>query len=149
MQRWPLSVKICATTASTARSKSVSANTTTGDLPPSSNEQRLSVAAPLAMIVEPVADSPVNATRSTPGWATSAAPAVSPKPWTTLKTPGGRPTSSKSWARRVAVSGDHSAGLRTIVLPAARHGAIRHVESISGAFHGMISPPTPTGLWIV
>ena len=47
------------------------------------------------------------------------------------------------------MSGDHSAGLSTTVLPAASAGAIRHVESISGAFHGMISPATPTGLWIV
>ena len=101
------------------------------------------------MIAEPVADSPVNEIRLTPGWATSAAPAVSPKPWTTLKTPSGRPTSSISSASRVAVSGDHSAGLRTMVFPAARHGAMRHVDSISGAFQGMISPATPTGLWIV
>ena len=142
-------MKICATTASTDRSKSESAKTTTGDLPPSSNESRFSVGAAFAMIVDPVADSPVNETSCTSGCATSAAPAVSPKPWTTLKTPGGTPTSSNSAASRVAVSGDHSAGLRTIVLPAARHGAIRHVESISGAFHGMISAATPTGLWIV
>ena len=101
------------------------------------------------MIADPVADSPVNETRLTPGCATSGAPAVSPKPCTTLNTPGGTPTSSSSAARRVAVSGDHSAGLRTIVLPAARHGAIRQVESISGAFQGMISAATPTGLWIV
>jgi hypothetical protein len=33
-----------------------------------------------------------------------------------------------------------------MVLPAARHGAMRQVDSISGAFHGMISPATPTGL---
>ena len=67
VQRWPLSVKIWATTASTARSKSESANTTTGDLPPSSKESRLSVGAAFAMIAEPVADSPVNEIRLTPG----------------------------------------------------------------------------------
>ena len=47
------------------------------------------------------------------------------------------------------MSGDHSAGLRTIVLPAASAGAIRQVDSMSGAFQGMIIPATPTGLWIV
>jgi hypothetical protein len=26
---------------------------------------------------------------------------------------------------------------------------MRQVDSIRGAFHGMISPATPTGLWIV
>jgi hypothetical protein len=47
------------------------------------------------------------------------------------------------------VSGDHSAGFSTIVFPAASAGAIRHVDSMSGAFQGMIIPATPTGLWIV
>src|SRR6266516_2903518 len=101
------------------------------------------------MIADPVAVSPVKEIRFTSGWATSAAPAVSPEPWTTLKTPWGRPTSAIASARRVAVSGDHSAGLSTQVLPAARQGAIFQVESISGAFQGVISPATPTGLWMV
>ena len=51
--------------------------------------------------------------------------------------------------QQVAVSGDHSAGLSTTVLPAASAGAIRHVDNISGAFQGMISPATPIGLRIV
>ncbi len=52
-------------------------------------------------------------------------------------------------ASSVAESGDHSAGFSTTVLPAASAGASRQVVSISGAFHGMISPATPTGLRIV
>ena len=59
MQRWPLRVKICARAASTARSGSASSKTTTGDLPPSSTDERFSVGAPAAMIVEPVVVSPV------------------------------------------------------------------------------------------
>src|SRR5215217_6541381 len=100
------------------------------------------------MIALPVVVSPVNETMSTPGWATNGAPADSPKPWTTLKTPVGRPTSSRISASLEAVSGDHSAGLSTQVFPAARHGAIFHVDSISGEFHGVMSPATPTGLCI-
>src|SRR4029453_5653491 len=98
------------------------------------------------MIALPVVVSPVNETMSTPGWATSGAPAVSPKPCTTLNTPGGRSTSSRISASLDAVSGDHSAGLSTQVFPAARHGAIFHVASISGGVHGGVSPPTPTGV---
>src|ERR671929_1476111 len=98
------------------------------------------------MIALPVVVSPVNETMSTPGWATSGAPAVSPKPWTTLNTPGGRPTSSRISASLEAVSGDHSAGLSTHVLPAARQGAIFQVDSMSGEFHGVMSAATPTGL---
>src|SRR3954471_13413912 len=149
VQRWPLSVKIWATAASIPPSASQSANTTTGDLPPSSTEQRLSVPAALAITVRPVVVSPVKQTSWTPACATSAAPAVSPKPCTTLNTPGGSSASASTSASLVAVSGDHSAGLSTTVLPAASAGAIRQVESISGAFQGMISPATPTGLCTV
>ena len=44
-----------------------------------------------------------------------------------------------------AVSGAHSGGLTTTVLPAASAGAMRHVASISGAFHGVITTATPDG----
>jgi len=62
---------------------------------------------------------------------------------------GGSPACSSTRASSVAVSGDHSAGLSTIVFPAASAGARRQVVSISGAFQGMISAATPTGLRIV
>ena len=66
VQRWPLSVKICASAASTARPGSASAKTTTGDLPPSSSDVRFNVGAPAAMTVCPVVVSPVKATRFDP-----------------------------------------------------------------------------------
>ena len=53
---------------------------------------------------------------------------------------------SNSPAKAKAETEENSEGFQTTVLPAASAGAIRHVESISGAFHGMISPATPTGL---
>ena len=59
-----------------------------------------------------------------------------PVPCTTLRTPGGRPASAAMSASSDAVSGAHSGGLGTTVLPAARAGPIRQVASISGAFHG-------------
>ncbi len=142
-------MKICANAASTHNPGSASSKTTTGDLPPSSIEERFNVAAPAAMIACPVLVSPVKQIRSTPGCAASAAPALSPNPCTTLNTPAGISASSSTPANSVAVSGDHSAGLSTTVFPAANAGAIRHVESINGAFHGMINPATPTGLRIV
>ena len=46
---------------------------------------------------------------------------------------------------RLALSGVSSAGFRTRVHPAARHGAIFHVASMSGAFHGVMRPATPFG----
>ena len=55
------------------------------------------------------------------------------------------PASSASSPSRIAVIGVADAGLRTRVLPAARAGATFHAAIISGKFHGMIAPTTPTG----
>ncbi len=68
-----------------------------------------------------------------------------PSPVRTLSTPGGMPASSASSPSRSAVSGVCSAGLSTIVQPAASAGAIFHAAISSGKFHGMIWPQTPTG----
>ena len=87
----------------------------------------------------------MNAIRSTSGFATSAAPASSPIPWTTLNAPSGNPASWAMSASIEAVSGAHSGGLTTTVFPAASAGAIRHVASINGAFHGVITTATPDG----
>jgi hypothetical protein len=62
-----------------------------------------------------------------------------------LTTPGGKPISSHSSAKRSAVSEVNSAGLSTTVFPMARAGAIFHASISSGKFQGMICPMTPTG----
>ena len=115
-----------------------------GDLPPSSRVTRLSARPAFEPISRPTAVEPVNATLSTPGWSTTAAP-VSPSPVTTLSTPAGMPASSASSPMRRAVSGVCSAGLSTTVHPAARAGATFHAAISRGKFHGMIWPHTPTG----
>jgi hypothetical protein len=84
--------------------------------------------------------SPVKVISGTSGWVTNGAPASSPNPWTTLKTPGGKSASSKICASFQAVSGDHSAGFKITVLPVASAGAMRQVESIIGAFQGVMIP---------
>ena len=76
----------------------------------------------------------------------SAAPISSPIPWTTLKTPGGKPASATRSQRSEQESGDHSAGLRITVQPAASAGAVFHVESMNGAFHGVITTAGPLGI---
>src|SRR5690606_481778 len=84
----------------------------------------------------PTSPEPVKVMASTSGCRPRAAPAVGPKPGTTLRMPSGRPASVASRATRRAVSGDCSAGLRTTALPTARAGAIFHIAIISGKFHG-------------
>ena len=95
-----------------------------------------------------VSGEPVNETRRTSGCETSAAPTSSPMPCTMLKTPGGNSTSAMRSASSEQESGDHSAGLRIIVAPAASAGAVFHVESRKGAFHGVITTAGPLGMRI-
>ena len=64
---------------------------------------------------------------------------------TTFSTPAGSPTSSRSAATASAVSGVSAAGLRTVVHPAARAGAILRVAIAAGKFQGVTSTLTPTG----
>ncbi len=119
-----------------AASRSASANTSSGPLPPSSPVKGTMFFAAACPMWRAVSGEPVNETRRTPGCETRAAPASSPMPCTTLKTPGGKPASTVRSASSEADSGDHSAGLRTTVQPAARPGAHFQVESMNGAFHG-------------
>ena len=84
------------------------------------------------MIVLPTSTLPVKAILSTSGWATIAAPAVSPPPVTTFTTPGGSPASVKLDASASIESGVCSAGFSTIVQPAQIAGASFHDAMSSG-----------------
>ena len=44
------------------------------------------------------------------------------------------------------LSGDHSAGLSTTVLPAASAGAHFQVDNMNGAFHGVMTTVGPAGI---
>ena len=77
---------------------------------------------------------------------TSGGPTSSPIPCTRLNTPGGSPASTVRSASSEHDRGDHSAGLRMTVLPAARAGASFHVDSMNGAFHGVITTAGPAGI---
>jgi hypothetical protein len=61
-----------------------------------------------------------------------------------LTTPAGTPACWQISANSSAVSEVNSAGLKTMVLPAASAGAIFHANISSGKFHGTIWPTTPT-----
>src|SRR5689334_12804209 len=114
-----------------------------GFLPPSSAVNGTTFCAAATPMWRAVSVEPVNETRRTSGCDTSAAPASSPMPCTTLNTPGGSPASSASSASSEQDSGDHSAGLSTTVQPAASAGAVFHVDSMNGAFHGVITTAGP------
>ena len=114
-----------------AASRSASAKTMFGDLPPSSTDTLVMESAAERRTSRPTADDPVNDTLSTPGFATSAAPARAP-PVTTCSTPSGSPASASRAGSRSEVRGVCSAGLSTTQQPAASAGAIFWVASIRG-----------------
>lgn len=95
--------------------------------PPSSSETffKLDLAA-CSAINRPTSVEPVNAILRTSGCVTSAWPAVSPNPGTTLITPSGKPACFDRAAAYRAVNGVCSAGFKTMVQPAANAGAHFH-----------------------
>ena len=88
---------------------------------------------------------PVNDTMSMPGCVLMAAPTSGPRPLTRLNTPLGTPASCRISAKISAEVGVYSDGLRTMVQPAASAGATLQAIWLSGQFHGVIMPTTPTG----
>ena len=80
VQRSPLSENTPNSVESSAASRSASANTTAGDLPPSSIDIAFRPGAQFAKMISPVRLSPVNEISWTSGCLTSASPASSPMP---------------------------------------------------------------------
>ena len=119
--------------------------TITGSEPPSSIVIRFSFGAARPMMWRPTAVEPVNATRRTLSWVTSASPTSEPRPVMTLTTPGGNSASSSRSAILSVVSGVVAAGLTTIVLPAISAGASFVPSSVSGKLLGTIAATTPIG----
>ena len=66
-------------------------------------------------------------------------------PWTTLKTPSGRPASFRSWAKNIEAEGSFSEGFRMNVLPHAMALENIHMGTIAGKLNGVIPATTPSG----
>ena len=125
MQTWPALRNLQRTAPATAASRSASSKTRNGALPPSSSESFLTCPAHCAISSLPTAVEPVKPILRTVGLPVSSPPiagASSASPVTTWKTPAGMPARSASSASASAESGVCSAGLHTIVLPAAERG---------------------------
>ncbi len=109
---------------------SVSSNTTTGALPPSSRWTRLTSLAADSATDMPARTEPVMEAIAGVGCSTISRP-VSRSPVTTLKTPLGRIEPMMS-AIRTVEAGVVSEGFRTTALPAAIAGANFHTAIIIG-----------------
>ena len=117
-----------------------------GDLPPSSKVTGMMFSEAYCMMSRPVTVSPVKAIFWMRGLLARGLPASTPKPLTTLSTPGGKRSAISSRSTRMA-AGVCSAGLSTTQLPAAKAGATFQAAMSRGKFQGMIWPTTPSGSW--
>ena len=132
---------------STAASTSASSKTMNGALPPSSIETRCSSSADCRISTLPTVVEPVKLTLRSRSSAISALLSdLESLVVTMLRTPAGRPTSSSVAASASIVSGVSSAGLTTIVQPAAMAGPILRVPMASGKFHGVMNRHGPDRL---
>mmetsp|Transcript_16125 Transcript_16125/g.34861 ORF Transcript_16125/g.34861 Transcript_16125/m.34861 type:complete len:265 (-) Transcript_16125:76-870(-) len=132
-----------ATASLAALSRSASANTTMGSLPPSSRTNRFRFCAHFSMIRFPTALLPVIATIWTSSLDTNCSPTL-PSPWTICRTPSGSAEASAE-TYSAPVRGVTSEGLTITVLPAASAGTARKGISPAGKFHGEMTTTTPSG----
>src|SRR5260221_8024296 len=143
---WPALRNFEAIAPLTAATKSASANTMNGALPPSSSETRLTVAADLEIRICPTSVDPVNEILRTRSSAkTVSENGIGLLVVTMLTTPGGKPASVNKLASSSAESGVCSAGLQMVVQPAASAGPSLRVSIAVGKFQGVIITATPTG----
>ncbi len=87
---------------------------------------------------------PTKLTAAIPGWLRIASTATL-SPWTTLKTPAGRPASASSCAEKLAADGSFSEGLRMKVFPQAIAIGYIHIGTIAGKLKGVMPATTPSG----
>ncbi len=145
MQTWPWCRKAPQAPAELATSMSASSSTMRALLPPSSRLTRFSVRPAASPTIRPTAVEPVKEIIATSGWAASAPPG-SASPGSTCSTPAGSPASSNSRASRTPPeTAVCTSGFRMTALPRASAGATARADRISGKFHGLITPTTPSG----
>lgn len=132
--------------ADTAASRSASAKTMNGALPPSSIEHLTTFSAAWARRRRPVSVEPVKENFRTRASLSIAATTLEDRRvGMVLTTPGGTPARSKIAAMASAVSGVSLAGFSTVVQPAASAGAIFRVAIAAGKFQGVTNTEIPIG----
>ena len=115
-------------------------------MPPSSSDVRITCSAHCSSSFLPTGVEPVNESlRARPSRITGSITAAGSVVVTRFSTPSGRPASFMIAASASIDSGVCSAGLITIVQPAATAGPILRVPMAIGKFHGVIRMHGPTG----
>ena len=142
---WPVLHIAPETRCASAWSRSASASTIAGFLPPISSWIFAPLSAATFFSSLPTAFEPVNEIATTRGSRTSGSPTSAADPVTRLTTPFGIPASCSTSISRTAQSGVRLAGLSTTVLPKASAGAIFQAGIAIGKFQGVTIAQTPSG----
>ena len=129
----------------TAFAKSTSSKIILADFPPNSCVTLFTVSAEFLATETPALVDPVKDIISIPRCLLILTPNSLPFPLIKLKIPSGSLASSIISAKMIALNGASSLGLSIIVHPAANAGATLQAIWLSGQFHGVIKPQTPTG----
>src|SRR5687768_6086283 len=135
-----------AITCCTAAGMSASSQMMNGAWPPSSSDTRFTVRAAFSYNLIPTSVLPVKASFLTRASAKNTSDtAAGSDVVNTWNTSAGPPACTHNSTRRIAVSGDCSAGFNTTVQPAASAGATLRVTIAAGKFHGVTAYTGPTG----
>ena len=144
MHRSPAEPYPAAIRASAVAPRSASGSTTAWFLAPPSAWTRLPEAWPRSKTWRATGVEPTKETAATSGWSRRASTA-SASPWTTVKTPSGRPASRHRSATRPVGEGSRSEGLSTKALPQAMATGYIHMGTITGKLNGVMPATTPRG----
>src|SRR5258708_1970793 len=115
----------------------------TGALPPSSINTGFIASAANSVRCLPTSVDPVKVTSLTTGEAISTRDSLEDSPNTRLRTPGGRPASSKHFTSAQAVAGVSFAGLSITEQPAARAPLVFLAAELIGTFQGVMASTGP------
>ena len=145
MQDCPVEENTPNITPATARSRSASAKTMVGDLPPSSRETAMNFSAALRAMPRPTSVPPVKETLRIAACVTNRSPTIDPAPGNVENNPFGSPAASMIRASSRQTSGLQEAGLSRMAFPAAKAGATFCASDAMGEFHGVMPAVTPSG----
>src|SRR5580658_3371013 len=148
MQTWPALRYLNAAMVSAAFSGSASANTTTGEWPPSSMVVSFMPFAASAARCLPTGIEPVNEILRTASLLSRYSETSEGTPNTRLSTPAGTPASAKQRTVSTQAPGVSSDAFKMSEQPAASAPPIFLAGVSTGKFHGVNAATTPIGSWI-
>ena len=142
---WPPLRNFAAVAPATTCSRFTSGKMSTGALPPSSSDRRVTVFEAPSIRSLPTRVLPVKWILARAGWASMACPIGPGSPFTRFTTPFGAPASVSRRATFMPLMGVNSDGRITMVHPAASAAPPARAMFQAGKFQAVMRPTTPSG----